>query len=112
MVTERMQMDMTIVKFSEYAGYEVRSYSGRFMYGKKCLGITTTDDIIKFITVLGRTILYDGYFEEYEMENRINTFLDIIEHMKSDHMGQAMIYYWPKISDAILDEDEHLIDEY
>ena len=111
-MNERMEMDSTIVKVAEYLGYDVRSYSGRGMNKKTCLGITTNDDIIQFITGIGRTILYDGYFEEYEMEDRVGTFLDIIEHMKSDHMGQAMIYYWPKISDAILEESENLIDEF
>jgi hypothetical protein len=107
-----MNMDETIVKFAEYVGYDVWSYSGRFMYGKKCLGITSNDDTIQFITVLGRTLLYDGYFGEYYLDDRVETFLDIIEHMKSDEMGKSTIYYWPQISDAILEDNENIIDEY
>jgi len=71
-----------------YAGY-----SGRFMYGKTCIGIvgdardmmTFTLDVIKVV---------DPDFEENQ---------DAWRDMRQDNMGLDMIYYWPQIE---VEEDE------
>jgi len=66
--------------------YHVREYSGRGMYGDKCLGIVT-DDIIKCVV---------DVMLECSEENRI----DIGEMLRggvTDSMGRSEILYFPKI---------------
>ena len=61
-----------------------RSYSGRAMYGSRCIGITVgaTDDIIKLGFWAGQT-----YGKEFGAE-------DFISGVASDQMGRGLIVYW------------------
>jgi hypothetical protein len=59
-------------------------YSGRAMFGAKCLGfVGTLGDAIHFVVALAE-VLDDGD-------------LSWVQDARSDQMGRSMIYYWPSI---------------
>ena len=69
----------------------LRSYSGRYMYNRKCIGLD--GDATNILKVLFKAVMLDSdTFEDCELDN----FL-------TDSMGLGMIYYW-----AHLDETEGL----
>jgi hypothetical protein len=66
-----------IQKILEDNGYECRSYSGRGMFGKKCLGVVMDD--FNFIPGLTQDDCDD-----------LNDYM-------SDNMGLGTIFYWKNI---------------
>ena len=81
----------------EDVGYQTRSYSGRGMYGKSCLGFETTryqnsiQAVAEIIGNLADTCMYD---DDLELQDFIEMFSDV----QSDSMGLGMIIYFPEIS--------------
>ena len=71
-------------KLADYFGFDVRSYSGRGMYGKTCLAIVGEGiNLISLGYALGEM---DRDIDKYDLDN-----------MRSDSMGLGMVYYWPNI---------------
>lgn len=70
---------------AEDIDYTVRSYSGRSMYGKNCIGIDT-DNVYTTIALLAFQAGQDD-FEHFQ---------DLIDSMRVDSMGKGSILYWPK----------------
>ena len=67
--------------------FEVREYSGRFMYGRRCLAITAQDlDIFD----LGRRV------QEYLMERELALEKEPGE-ISSDSMGLGSVWYWTSL---------------
>ena len=87
-----------------------RSYSGRGMYGKECLGI----DIDR--GALGGTIadLVDHVFGTFDLDkdsdlDAVTAITEALRRMASDSMGMGMIYYFPGIpftDDRETEDDE------
>lgn len=76
----------------ENAGYEARSYSGRGMYGKACIGLTTEDDAFEVAANL--MVAYESVVDDVSLE----TLADVIKQFASDNMGRdSMIYYLPDV---------------
>jgi hypothetical protein len=87
------------------AGYSVRSYSGRSMYGKECLGVTCDDTHKLIVDVIEQAI------EEDNGENSvIEDTLEVMKDSRTDSMGRSSIIYWPSVEfsreDAIEFEDD------
>jgi hypothetical protein len=78
---------------------EVQSYSGRGMYGKHCLGITTNDDKIQLSINLAlettRYLLGVGDMDILEIIDMVEEVLDC--GVRSDSMGHDTIVYFPGI---------------
>ena len=90
----------TFQEILEEAGYHTRSYSGRSMYGKQCIAITTDHSIG---TVMGN--IFQVAYDEID-ENDVEDFVDILSSMQQDHMGKSsMVYYFPNI-EYTQDEDQ------
>lgn len=90
---------MNLQQLIEEAGYETRSYSGRGMYGKECLGVCTENvNVIAFI--------YDIMETSFD-QDRADLEEDImqIREAKTDSMGKGMIVYFPNVP-YNKDEDE------
>lgn len=85
---------------------EVRSYSGRGMYGKYCLGVVVVDglsDLIEFVTTIAReveTCIND------DVDHPLENFADRLSSIAVDNMGRSMIYYWPGVELVGADDDE------
>jgi hypothetical protein len=79
----------------------VRSYSGRGMFGKECLGVEVSSLKEMFISVL---------IALSERDDQDTTDLqEDFESMKTDSLGRGMIVYFervPFVSDEDEDEDE------
>ncbi len=76
---------------------KLRSYSGRGMYGKQCLGFEYSDfsDAILFI---GHAI--QAFPDEWEL---------MFRRTSQDSMGLGAIMYWPDIQ--INEKDQDFLDE-
>lgn len=79
-----------IENFCEEYGYDFRGdYSGRFMYGKSCVGIVYDVD--------DDTVLND--LEEYFLDVDESNFAESIRNSaRFDSMGLSRIVYFPSIS--------------
>lgn len=78
----------------------VRSYSGRAMYGRSCLGVETNDVGDLFAAVL----------EELEGEEDTQDVQLAFKSMCTDALGLGTIVYFPAVpfvGDEEDDEDEH-----
>lgn len=78
------------IKLLEDAGLEPRSYSGRGMYGKECVGVST-GDVIKTIVDIARESLY---LLEDGSDRDTQEVLDILEDSSTDQLGLNSILYW------------------
>ena len=86
------QINATALKeIFEGMAYEVRDYSGRGMFGKRCLAVTCDNP--------------SGWIAEvflYLAENKtpyeeIIQVAEILKDSRTDTMGHASIIYWPAI---------------
>ena len=61
-------------------------YSGRFMFGRRCVGIVgpSSDEIMKAVVLDSVTVAFTGWLQ--------------------DTMGFEVIVYWPSISAEVTDE--------
>lgn len=78
-----------IVEVFECAGYEVRSYSGRGMYGNECLGVTCDDPVVFTAKVMAVASAY-GY--------HLDDLLALFSKHRTDDMGLSTIIYFPSVA--------------
>lgn len=78
----------------ENAGLETRSYSGRGMFGRSCLG--TEADLGEFLVVL----VY-GTNDENQDE-----LAETVQNIRTDSMGLGGIFYFPGTKYVSDEEDE------
>lgn len=81
----------TLVEAFESAGCDVRSYSGRGMYGRACLGVVTEENPAAFAIGLAM-----GLLENYEKEE-VAELLQVLDSPETDSMGNDTIVYWPRV---------------
>lgn len=98
-----------LVELIGSAGYEPRSYSGRGMNGKKCLGIDCFPSRGIELT------LVQTYLENCPIDSSsIQEAMDLCEQLKdvkTDSMGRGEIVYWSHIAwEEIEDEMPDLED--
>lgn len=81
----------------EDAGYSVRSYSGRGMYGKSCLGFETSrgQSAVRATAEIMGTL---SDICQYEDDLEISDFVEMFGDVEEDSMGLGMIIYFPDIS--------------
>lgn len=75
----------------ENAGYETRSYSGRGMYGKQCLGVVSENTIETIVDIL-RWAFSEGTTENDDLYYALSKAM---QSAKTDSMGQGYIIYFP-----------------
>lgn len=78
-------MKHPLQKILEECDYECRSYSGRNMFGKHCLGVSVDNVNIMIANVI-RNVIFDK--EE---------IAEAFESMKSDSLGKGTIVYFTSI---------------
>lgn len=80
--------------------FECRSYSGRGMYGKSCLGITVESGqlgdimacIVDACTELGRDA-----DDDHAYPADVEKICEALRHMSQDSLGLGMIIYFPRV---------------
>lgn len=80
----------------EDAGYSVFSYSGRGMYGKRCLGIETTrlqNSIQATAEIIGNLAETCRFDEELEIQD----FIEMFSNVCQDSLGLGSVIYFPDI---------------
>lgn len=78
--------------FCENEGHDYRGdYSGRFMYGRTCVGVVTDENVIALTVALFRHLIDEG------MDADIVE--DLLKDARTDNMGLSMIVYWPNIQE-------------
>ena len=102
----------------------IRQYSGRAMYGKKCLAITgRASDLTQLLVKAARVIsseIYDcglehGEDEDFnkELDDKYEESQELLGNLleyKSDSLGLDMVYYWPN-HEYTEPEDEEFEDD-
>jgi hypothetical protein len=98
----------------EEANFPCRSYSGRAMYGKECLGVTIErgqDVGMLFANIVDG--LYELVAHDHEEDHHEQAFLDVADAMRAmrtDNMGLGTIVYFPGV-EFVGDGDEEEEDE-
>lgn len=91
---ELSPMEMLVDALQEL-GYEVSSYSGRGMYGKKCPSFETNnnrDENILSITAQA----VSAVAQEYEPDD-VQEVADLFNDCRTDSMGLGTVVYFPQI---------------
>ena len=95
-----------LIELLEDAECEPRSYSGRGMYGRKCVAVVPDDYNSREGHVAALTMLYAESDEERQ------DLVTIWRGVRSDSMGRSIVIYFPNIewpADAVVNrrqEDE------
>lgn len=90
----------TLKELIEDAEFETRSYSGRGMYGKECLGVVLeAGDEIAFgaKVVLAAVERNDDLEEDDEDRVDLDDLVGDIESASTDSLGRGTILYFPRI---------------
>lgn len=108
-----------IIDLCDHAGIEWRDYSGRGMYGNRCLGIVTDNAIRTVLDIVdtahnqgapyvgdGET---DGGLQQDTDHEFVSDAIDSLQGAKTDSMGRSTIVYWEhlEVTDADLEGDDN-----
>lgn len=74
-----------LISALEAGGWEVKSYSGRGMYGKQCISVREGDECVSPGDVAKHL-----FGEEYDGE------FDWVSEPLQDSMGLGIVLYWPR----------------
>lgn len=77
-------------------------YSGRAMYGDRCIGIVgDIEECKRFERALQAKLYIDEHEGDDDIESTIRDFVDWCDHRfprsSQDNMGLSMILYWPSL---------------
>jgi len=72
-------------------------YSGRCMYGRRCIGITGS--MLNCMAVIGEVI--KSMKDDEDFEDAVDTLLNF----STDGMGLDIIVYWRELEDISLDDE-------
>jgi hypothetical protein len=78
---------MNLQQVFEELGYETRSYSGRGMFGKSCLGVEISND----------DNLFSLGIEVGEFLTEDNVGVNLIPRACTDSLGRGTILYFPDV---------------
>ncbi len=89
-------------------GFPVRSYSGRGMYGRTCLGIClpSTNSLLNIGLIIYQAVLST---DQYSDDESIGLASEICDDGRTDQMGMGFILYFPQLpapSVEATDEDQ------
>jgi len=91
------QLKKLIKEFCEESDYELyENYSGRFMYGRTCIGIVT--DVNSLGLMYDLTAFIFQNLDEDEIEMNSQDIREFIGNAKMDNMGLSMIIYFPSLN--------------
>lgn len=89
------------IELFENADFNVRKYSGRFMYGKSCVGI----EVDSISSLCGEIAEITADIDDEDLRRE---FARAIKKMRTDEMGLAYIAYFPQMKwpEDMIDESE------
>lgn len=89
------------VELLKSAGYDPHSYSGRAMYGEKCVAITEYNDDGEWRSLSDRDMVMLGWrlaqtaIAELEDEWAVDSVGRPLAQTRTDGMGRGIVVYWP-----------------
>ena len=89
-----------IVELMEGAGLEVRPYSGRSMYGERCLGVDRDDALDTMATIM------EAAADDLDELSELKELAQALSGGKCDSMGHGQILYWPRLAWQEEDADD------
>ena len=81
-------------------GVELRSYSGRGMYGKHCLGVVLdyeADDFYNYTPVTFFLTIIQEYLDYIEEPSDVFEFIEQLKEAKTDQIDRDTIVYLPNL---------------
>lgn len=87
-----------IVEAFENCGETVQSYSGRGMYGKRCLGVTCDNPMATLLSMI------DSFTSQAGDMGEVQDLIQELGRPQTDSMGLSSILYFP---DVEWQEPEH-----
>ena len=83
------------------AGYNPRSYSGRAMYGRRCVAVVVDRDVTseRLIADLFLTLVCAKYgdYSEIDLEREVTELHTAVRRTRTDGMGLGTVVYWPEM---------------
>lgn len=98
-------------ELAEEAGFTVQSYSGRYMYGKECVGIVAENMAAVIPKLMGTAAItwsHEG-MSVVELGDRVDSLAELMAEVRLDSMGLDTVLYWPSVE--WLDVDEEPVDD-
>lgn len=98
-ITMKISHDIADTLESEFGDEFRPSYSGRFMYGKTCVGVVTDSAYgpANFVRKLAEAIAEERSDDD-PGEDDVEEIIAEIGEPTSDSMGRSTIFYWPNVS--------------
>jgi hypothetical protein len=98
-------------------GAAVRSYSGRGMFGRNCVGITGTLSDCQAVVAGALTAAMEDLFtssidtddsdrEAYNKRDQVATLIDQLTKFSWDNMGYDVVLYFPNLKWEEVEEEE------
>lgn len=81
----------------EDAGYECRSYSGRGMFGRECLGVSLDRYASEFALIADVLANMPVSSDGETMEDSLDTLAKAFRGANQDQIGLGTIVYWPAV---------------
>lgn len=102
-----------IISAMREAGFNVRSYSGRGMYGDSCVAVSCDENNISDVVldIVSESMdLLDWYNPESDpdsIRDSIDELISSLKGAKMDSMGLGYVVYWPNMAwpNEVEDED-------
>lgn len=85
-----------LIEQSDVEAEEARSYSGRGMYGRECVGLVVSNvfsAVAALYSGLSRVVA-----DEIDLEDYLEALSDVIRETRQDGMGLDHIIYWPALA--------------
>jgi hypothetical protein len=107
-----------LIGLIEEAGYEARSYSGRGMYGRQCVGAELERSMSAFTFALELTRAALDSATSEDPAGEVYELIDQLTQLRtsSDSMGLDTILYFPDVKwekpEDDTDEDDEEADDY
>jgi hypothetical protein len=104
-MTTKHPLQLLIERNESDLASEMRSYSGRCMYGKDCLALS--GDFNYIISNLMATALYEG---EHFTPSDKDEIISALSAVRSDSMGRGTVVYFPTV-EFVAEEDAEAEEE-
>lgn len=92
----------------EDSGFKPRSYSGRGMYGKECLGVCPEGGLGPFVSTLMVSVLENVAHDHGSHAEEKFEAAKALEKLTTDNMGRGVVVYFPGVP---FEGDEDAYDE-
>lgn len=102
MASNMAKLMFEVIEEHDLDDINIRSYSGRCMFGKECLGLVC-DDIGEVLNVI---FLMTQKASAQSKEFLLEDMETMIQNTCQDSMGRGIIVYWPDVKHDRADQDQ------